>query len=208
MIEVNLYSIPANEASARVGRCVARNRFDREAMGVSVEEFVKGFLKNNLNKFEGGIGSAELVELINSGNTSFSKKDLACVNHYLIGAGYKLQVINVTDDEENASGIPDGEVIEWNIIDNNFIQNNYPTATKIIPGANMDIPEILKTVVQQSNIYNSDKFSGMKNPFTELLNNLDHIKKLTGDVNSNIVAKIYQLLDEVGIEIFCATSEY
>ena len=39
MIEVNLYSIPAGDNTARVGKCLARNRFDREAMGVSVPEF-------------------------------------------------------------------------------------------------------------------------------------------------------------------------
>ena len=47
MIEVNLYSIPAQEMNSMVGRCVARSRFDKEGMGVSVMEFVKGFLKNN-----------------------------------------------------------------------------------------------------------------------------------------------------------------
>ena len=29
---------------------------------------------------------------------------------------------NVTDDEDNAQGVPDGDVIEWNVIDYNFIQ--------------------------------------------------------------------------------------
>lgn len=208
MIEVNLYSIPAKESSARVGRCVARNRFDKESMGVSVEEFVKGFLKDNLGKFEGGIGSFELTEMINSSSVTFSRKDVACINHYLIEVGYMLQIINVTDDEDNATGIPDGDAIEWNIIDHNFYQNGYPTATKLMPGTSQDIPAILRQIVEQSGTYNSDKFSGLKNPFTELLNNLDFVKKTSGDVNSNIVAKIYQLLDEVGISVFCATSEY
>ena len=33
MIEVNLYSIPAQEMNSMVGRCVARSRFDKEGMG-------------------------------------------------------------------------------------------------------------------------------------------------------------------------------
>ena len=48
MIEVNLYSIPSQDINSMVGRCVARSRFDKEGMGVSVMEFVKGFLKNLL----------------------------------------------------------------------------------------------------------------------------------------------------------------
>jgi hypothetical protein len=207
MIEVNLYSIPAKEPSARVGRLAARNRFDKDSLGVSVEEFVKGFLKDNLEKFEGGIGSFELTELINS-DITINRKDLACINHYLIEAGYMVQVINVTDDEENATGIPDGDIVEWNIIDKNFYQDGYPTATKLMPGTTQDIPGILRQIVERSGAYNPDKFSGLKNPFTELLNNLDFVKKTSGDVNSSLTARIYQKLDEIGIEVFCATSEY
>ena len=47
----------------------------------------------------------------------------------------------------------------------------------------------------------------MKNPFTELLDNLDRIKSVSGAVNSAIVGKIYECLDQIGIEVFCATSE-
>jgi hypothetical protein len=60
MIEVNLYAITPNDFNSRVGRCVARNRFDQEAMGIGVIEFAKGFLKENLDKFEGGIGNNDL----------------------------------------------------------------------------------------------------------------------------------------------------
>ena len=48
MIEVNLYSVPAQDINSMVGRCVARARFDKESMGVSIMEFVKGFLRDNL----------------------------------------------------------------------------------------------------------------------------------------------------------------
>lgn len=206
MIEVNLYSIPAGEVSARVGRCVARNRFDRDAMGTTPEEFLKGFLKNNLDKFEGGIGNSELVEVINSSKI-LTRRDLSCINHYLIKAGYMFQIINVADDEENSTGVPTGETIEWNIIDRNFMQNDYPTATKIIPGEGNDIAKILRQVVNQSGLFDSEKFSGLKNPFTKLLNDLDTIKKMSGSINASLTTKIYALLDECGIEIFCAASE-
>ena len=56
MIEVNLYSIPVDDFNSRVGRCVARNRFDKETMGVTIEEFVKGFLRDNLDKIESKLG--------------------------------------------------------------------------------------------------------------------------------------------------------
>ena len=206
MIEVNLYSIPAGESTARAGRCIARNRFDRDAMGVTAEEFLKGFLKNNLEKFEGGIGNDALVETINSSKV-LTRRDLSCINHYLIEAGYIFQITNVADDEENPTGVPSGDLLEWNVIDRNFIQNDYPTATKIIPGEGSDIAKTLRQIVEQSGLFDSDKFSGLKNPFTKLLNDLDSIKKMSGQINSSIVTRIYSLLDECGIEIFCAASE-
>ena len=207
MIEVNLYSIPAGESSARAGRCIARNRFDRDAMGVTAEEFVKGFLKNNLEKFEGGIGNDALVEAISSSNRVLTRRDLSCINHFLRKAGYMFQIINVADDEENPVGIPSGERTEWNIIDKNFIQNDYPTATKIIPEDSNDVTKILRQIVSQSGLFDSDKFSGLKNPFTKLLNDLDSIKSLSGQVNYNLMNRVYDLLSECGIEVFVAASE-
>lgn len=206
MIEVNLYAIPAGDNNATVGRCVARNRFDREAMGISVEEFVKGFLKDNLDKFEAKVGIGELSEVINSA-TTFGRKDIACLNYYLIKAGYTLQIINVADDEENATGVPTGDVVEWNFIDENFIQNDYPTATKFMPNAEMDIPAVLKQAVEQSGLFNSDKFAGLKNPFTELFANIERIKTVSGSINTALVSRIYETLDQVGLKVFCATSE-
>ena len=204
MIEVNLFAIPAKEASAKVGRCVARNRFDKESMGVSVEEFVKGFLKDNLEKFE-KTGN-DLAGIINDSG-ALSRRDLACLNYYLIGSGYILKVFNVTDDEDNPTGVPTGEVVEWNVIDHNFIQNDYPTAVKILPGDGTEVPVILRQIVDQSGVFDKDKFAGLKNPFNSLLEGIDKIKKVSGEVNSSMTSKIYQILDELGIEIFCAISE-
>ena len=114
MIEVNLFKIPAGEWTSTVGTCVARNRFDKEAMGVTIEEFARGFLKENMDKFELGLGSAELNETINSTNF-ISRKDLACLNYYLTKAGYMLKIFNVTDDEANATGVPSGEVVDGTV---------------------------------------------------------------------------------------------
>lgn len=206
MIEVNLYSIPAEDINSMIGRCVARARFDKESMGVSIMEFVKGFLKDNLANFEARLGNSELISFINS-DKMMSTKDLSCVNYYLSKAGYKVQIQNVADDEENAVGVPSGEVIEWNVIDYNFMQHDYPTATKIIPGEGMEIPAILRQIVTQSGLFDAGKFSGVKNPFTILLNNLDKVKSISGSVSSAITSQIYNLLDQMGFKVFCATSE-
>lgn len=204
MIEVNLYSIPVDDFNSRVGRCVARNRFDKETMGVTIEEFVKGFLRDNLDKIESKLGMGDLSEIINS-EGMLTRRDLSCLNYYLNKVGLKFQIQNVTDDEENPTGIPDG-AIEWNIINKNFIQYDYPTAIKILPGLEKDIPAVLREIVENSGAF-KDKFEHMKNPFTELLDNLDRIKSVSGAVNSAIVGKIYECLDQIGIEVFCATSE-
>lgn len=206
MIEVNLYSIPAQEMNSMVGRYVARSRFDKEGMGVSVMEFVKGFLKNNLANFENSIGNAELVSFINS-ETTMSTKDFSCINYWLAQVGYLVQIQNVADDEENATGIPTDDVVEWNVIDYNFMQYDYPTATKIIPGEGLEIPAILRQIVEQSGLFDPNKLSGVKNPFTLLLNNMDKIKNTTGSVSPAITTQIYNLLDQMGIKVFCATSE-
>jgi hypothetical protein len=206
MIEINLLKIPAGEWTSTVGTCIARNRFDKESMGVTIEEFARGFLKENLEKFESGIGNTELVEVINS-TGFFSRKDLACINYYLSKVGYRVQIFNVTDDEVDATGIPSGEIVEWNVIDHNFLQYDYPTAIKILPSEGLDIPAILHQVVDQTGVFDNDKFAGLKNPFTELLNALDSIKSTTGAVNSGITTRIYAILDEVGIELSCLRSE-
>lgn len=205
MIEVNLFTIPAGDQNARAGRCIARSRFNKELLGTTVEEFVKEFLKDNLDKLSGGI-SSELTDVLNSTST-FSRKDMACVNYYLIRSGYLFTIFNVTDDEENAEGVPSGDLVEWNIIDKNFIQQDYPTCTKIIPSPDQDIVYVLETVGKQSGLFEDSKFPGLKNPFKDLFSNLERIKGLTGSINSTIVSKIYEILDQVNIDIFVAASE-
>lgn len=203
MIEVNLYSIAPGDYSASVGKCVARSRYDKETMGVGVMRFVKSFLKINLQNYESSIGKTELVSLINSDDT-ITTRDFACINYYLIQAGFIVQIQNVTDDEENPEEIPLGTV-EWNVIDYNFIQNEYPTAVKHIPAEGLAIPEVLEKIVEQVGLFDGPKWNGIKNPFTDLITNLKKAKEITGGVNSAITTKIYSLLDQMGIKIFCAT---
>ncbi len=205
MIEVNLFKIAQGDARASVGKCIARNRFDKESLGVTIESFVQGFLKDNLDKFEGGIGSPELVDMINS-DATLTRRDISCINYYLVRLGLIVKVFNVTDDEENSTGVPAG-IVEWNVIDRNFIQYDYPTSIKIIPADNVDIPAVLRQVAETHGLFDSDKFSGIKNPLTTMLDNLDNVKRVTGAISADITTKLYDILDELGISIFCATPE-
>lgn len=204
MIETSLYSVPTSDFDSRVGRCVARNRFDREAIGTSIEDFLRGFLRDNLDKIEAKAGMGNLSDLINSDEV-LTRKDIACINYYLGRSGFRVKIQNVADDEENATGVPDG-VVEWNVINHNFIQNDYPTAVKVIPSPDEDVPTILQKIVDESGLF-GERYTGMKNPFTEIFGDLKRVKDVTGAVNGTLVAKIYELLDQMGIEVFCATSE-
>jgi len=204
MIEVNLFSITPEDFNSRVGRCIARNRFDRETIGTSIEDFLKGFLKDNLDKFESRLGIGDLSSIVNSSD-ALTRKDISCINYYLNKIGLKIQVQNVADDEENPTGIPEG-VVEWNVINKNFVQNDYPTTTKLVPSPDSDIIDTLKQIVDDADLFD-DKFVGMKNPFTELFDNLKRIKDISGSTNAALVGKIYEYLDQLGFEVFCATSE-
>lgn len=204
MIEVNLYSIPSDDFNSRVGRCIARNRFDRETIGTSIEDFLKGFLKDNLDKIESKLGIGDLSSVISS-EDALTRKDISCINYYLNSVGLKIQVQNVADDEDNPVSIPTGTV-EWNVINKNFIQNDYPTTTKVLPSPDADIIDTLKEIVENADLFDS-KFAGMKNPFTDLFDNLKRIKDISGTTNAALVGKIYEYLDQLGFEVFCATSE-
>lgn len=205
MIEVNLISVPTSDPEAMVGRLVARSRFDKEAMGINVMQFVKGFLKNNLEKFETELGNADLVSFINS-DALMSTVDFATMNYYLGKVGYAVKIWNVADDEENSVTIP-VDSVEWNILNRNFVQYDYATATKIMPADGNDMVGVLKQAVEQSGLFDVSKFAGAVNPFNVLVNNLEHIKEVSGQVNGTIVSKIYQILDQCGFSVYCITSE-
>lgn len=205
MIEVNLYEIPAKNVGSTVGRCIDRSRFDKEALGTSVLDFVKGFLKTNLHNFDAALQNPDLVSLINE-DGNLTAKDFACINYYLAKAGYMVQIQNVTDDEDNPTSVP-AETIEWNIIDRNFLQFDYPTATKINQASGADIIAVLDQIIQESGLFDNSKFAGIKNPLKEIVETLKQIKNIKGSVESSPVTKAYEILDQLGITIFCAFSE-
>ena len=205
MIEVNLFSVPASDVEAKLGTNVARARFDIDAMGVGVFEFVKGFLRDNLDNLEGSIGNADLVQFIN-GEDAMTSIDFATLKYLLKKIGYLITIWNVTDDEENSQGIGSG-IVEYNIINYNFLQHDFPTVTKLNSSGEKNLADILNDIVDQSGLFNSEKFSGVKNPFTGLLNSLSAEKENLGGINATIATQIYNLLSQMGFEIFCSTSE-
>lgn len=202
MIEVSLYSLLENNVNASAGYCVDRIRFDKEARGISVMEFVKGFLKNNLSHFESAIKNSDIVDFIN-GDLTMRTKDFASINYYLAKAGYLVQIQNVTDDEENPVSIPAG-ITEWNIIDTTFLQNDYPTTMKVIPADGMDVVEVLDKIINQLNFFDSDVLGNIRNPLKEYVENLKKVKNLNGSVSIGITTKIYEILANLGIKIFTA----
>lgn len=205
MIEVNLFSVPAADYDVTVGKCVSRARFDKESMGVSVLEFVKGFLRDNLDNLESSMSNSDLVDFINS-DQAMTSADFASLQYLLGQIGYKVTIWNVADDEENANSVGAG-TLEYNIINNNFLQSDYPTVTKLIPTEDQNIAEVVGIIVDQSGLFDESKFAGVKNPFTILINNLKDEDGKLGKINSSIITKVYTLLDQMGINIFCATND-
>lgn len=206
MIEVSLYSVPTgSDVNVSMGTCVDRTRFDKDAMNTSIMDFVKGFLKNNVQSFEVALGNADIISFINS-DTIMNTKDFACINYYLAKAGYLVKIQNVTDDEENPTSVP-SEMAEWNIVDTNFIQNDYPTAIKIISSDGMDIVEVLKKAVDQSGLFDDTKMPGIKNPLKEAIESMSKIKNSLGRIEPGFATKVYDILDQVGIKVFLAVGE-
>lgn len=205
MIEVNLFSVPAADYDVTVGKCVSRARFDKESMGVSVLEFVKGFLRDNLDNLESSMSNSDLVDFINS-DQAMTSADFASLQYLLGQIGYKVTIWNVADDEENANSVGAG-TLEYNVINHNFLQSDYPTVTKLIPTEDQNVAEVVGMIVEQSGLFDESKFSGVKNPFTILINNLKDEDGKLGKINSSIITKVYTLLDQMGINIFCATND-
>lgn len=206
MIEVSLYSVPTgSDVNISMGTCIDRARFDKDAMNSSVMDFVKGFLKTNVQSFEVPLGNSDIIGFINN-DTPMSTKDFACINYYLAKAGWLVKIWNVTDDEENPTTVP-SEIAEWNIIDYNFMQNDYPTAVKIVPGDGMNVVEVLKKAVEQSGLFDSSKMPGIKNPLKEAVESLEKVKNSLGRIEPGFATKIYDIFDQVGVKIFLAVGE-
>ena len=206
MIEVSLYSVPTgSDVNASMGTCVDRARFDKEAMNTSVMQFVKGFLKSNVKSFEVPVGNSDIISFIN-GDQEMNTKDFASINYYLAKAGYIVKIWNVTDDEENPTSVP-SEMAEWNVIDTNFIQFDYPTTTKIMPGDGMDVVGVLEKIVDGAGVFDDSKISGIKNPLKVAVDNLKKVKNSLGRIDPGFATKVYEILDQVGIKIFMAVGE-
>lgn len=202
MIEVNLYSLLENSVNASAGYCIDRIRFDKEARGISVMEFVKGFLKNNLSHFESALKNSDIVDFIN-GDLTMRTKDFASINYYLAKAGYLVQIQNVTDDEENPVSVPAG-ITEWNIIDTTFLQYDYPTTMKVIPADGMDIVEVLDKIIDQLSFFDKDVLGSVRNPLKEDVEQLKKVKNINGSASISLTTRIYDTLANLGIKIFTA----
>jgi predicted RNA binding protein with dsRBD fold (UPF0201 family) len=202
MIEVNLYSLLENSVNASAGYCIDRIRFDKEARGISVMEFVKGFLKNNLSHFESALKNSDIVDFIN-GDLTMRTKDFASINYYLAKAGYLVQIQNVTDDEENPVSVPAG-ITEWNIIDTTFLQYDYPTTMKVIPADGMDIVEVLDKIIGQLSFFDKDVLGSVRNPLKEDVEQLKKVKNINGSASISLTTRIYDTLANLGIKIFTA----
>jgi len=206
MIEVSLYSVPADsDVNVTMGKCVDRIRFDKEAMGTSIMEFTKGFLRTNMPSIEPSLNNPDIVSFIN-GDSIMTTSDFASINYWLAKAGFIVKIQNVTDDEENPTG-PSDESSEWNIIDYNFLQNDYPTAIKIIPADGLDIVGVLKQAIEQSNLFDENRLGNTKNPLKETIDRLTKVKDLTGRIEPGLSSKIYDIFEQVGIKIFLAVGE-
>ena len=95
-----------------------------------------------------------------------------------------------------------------NIIDYNFIQNEYPTAVKIIPGTGMDVVSVLKQVVDNSDLFDPSKFGeDIKNPLKETVRRLELAKEKLGRIEPGLATKIYEILEQTGFKVFLATGE-
>lgn len=160
MIEVTLIS--ATEGS-RVGRFVSRKRASLEQLGVNKNQFIQGFLRDNMDTLETVLHNPDLVNLINS-DTLLNNKDIASIKYTLSTVGYQMLVTFTADDEVNSVTIPTGEV-EYNIVDWTFLQNDLPVSTKESSALGGSVVPVLTRAVESLGLYSEDKFKGVNNPF-------------------------------------------
>lgn len=205
MIEVNLYKGPKGVKGDVINlTSIGRARFDKEAMGTSVEEFVIGFLKDEMEKF--ATDGRDISAILES-NKYLGRQDLNCINNLLIeNTGFRFEIYSVADDEINPNGLVSGETFEINIINHNHIIEDYPTCTKMTPSLPLDLPGTLRQIVNESDLYNEDKFAGINNPFSKYLGVLENDKRV-GNVNESASSAIYRVLAEHGINVIWVSSE-
>ena len=88
MVEVTLIS--TGDMYSNVGRFVSRKRANLEALAITKNEFIKGFVRNNMSELDAVINNADFNELINS-DRNLSNKDIESINYILGEMGYKFE---------------------------------------------------------------------------------------------------------------------
>jgi hypothetical protein len=202
MIEVTLIS--ATEGS-RVGRFVSRRRASLEQLGVNKNQFIQGFLRDNMDTIETAIHNPDLVNLINN-DSLLNNKDIASIKYSLSTVGYHMLVTFTADDEVNSVTVPTGEV-EYNIIDSTFIQDDMPVSTKETASLGSSIVPTIKSAINNLGFYSEDKFKGVNNPLLGLIKQAEDDEKTTGAPSSTIINRIYMILEQLGIQIYAIIGE-
>lgn len=202
MIEVTLIS---STEGSRVGRFVSRRRANLEQLGVNKNQFIQGFLRDNMDTIETAIHNPDLVNLINS-DTLLNNKDIASICYTLSTVGYQILVTFIADDEINSISIPAGE-IEYDIIDSTFIQEDLPVATKESSAVGGSVVPVLNRAVTSIGFFNEEKFKGVNNPLTGLLNQMADDEKNAGAPGPIVVNRLYTILEQLGIKIYAIIGE-
>ena len=202
MIEVTLIS--ATEGS-RVGRFVSRRRASLEQLGVNKNQFIQGFLRDNMDTIETAIHNPDLVNLINN-DSLLNNKDIASIKYSLSTVGYQMLVTFTADDEVNSVTVPTGEV-EYNIIDSTFIQDDMPVSTKETASLGSSVVPTIKSAINNLGFYSEDKFKGVNNPLLGLIKQAEDDEKTTGAPSSAIINRIYMILEQLGIQIYAIIGE-
>lgn len=202
MIEVTLIS---STEGSRVGRFVSRRRANLEQLGVNKNQFIQGFLRDNMDTIETSIHNPDLVNLINS-DTLLNNKDIASIRYTLSTIGYQVLVTFIADDEINSVSIPTGEV-EYDIIDSTFIQEDLPVATKETSALGGSVVPVLNRAVTSLGFFSDEKFKGVNNPLTGLLNQMADDEKNAGAPGPVVVNRLYTILEQLGIQIYAIIGE-
>lgn len=202
MIEVTLIS---STEGSRVGRFVSRRRASLEQLGVNKNQFIQGFLRDNMDTIETAIHNPDLVNLINS-DTLLNNKDIASIKYTLSTVGYQILITFAADDEVNNVSIPTSEV-EYNIVDTTFIQDDMPVVTKETAPLGSSIVPVLNKIVDSLGFYSDDKFKGINNPLVGLLNQAKDDEKTMGTPSAAVVNRVYTILEQLGINIYAIIGE-
>ena len=202
MIEVTLVSA---EEGSRVGRFVSRRRANLEQLGVNKNQFIQGFLRDNMGDLETILHNPDLVDLINS-STLLNNKDIASIKYILSTVGYQMTVTFVADDEANPVDIPIGET-EYNVVDNTWIVDDLPVASKFSVAVGSSFTSVLNSIVESHGFFDKDKFAGVSNPLVSLLNQAKDDEKVAGTPSPALINRIYEILNQLGVTIYAIRGE-